>query len=211
MMSTRLLQSIAGFGMATCILTTAMAQPPAEKDAPTSPPHWVSLRECGRLSLLTLGELRGYGWRYSDIVRHCGIDERGGSSVDDVSRAGEKLGQPLAAIRCSFDQVRKYTPLIAFQKSKGDRPAHFCVVASALEDQVLIVDPPHPPKWVWKSDFSDSWDGLVIVPADDLSSSPWVQRAKGLAAVIAGILLYHVVAFLRRMPARLGNRCNEAL
>jgi len=179
------------------VLSAAASAAPAENTA-TRPTHWIPLKtyqRCGPLSLFVLGTMLGYEWDLNELIARCRTDEQGGVSGEELLRVGNELGLELKMVRTNFTGLRDLTPCIAHLKESDSSPAHFSVVAGARPDAVLVIDPPHPNRWVEADRWSDRWEGRVIVPAAPATSEsgwPWWRGLFSVVALLVGVACHRV-------------------
>jgi hypothetical protein len=117
-----------------------------------------------------------------------------GFSMEDLARAGARLGLPLEGIRLGKRDVPLQKPVIAFLKMPLG--GHFVVLrpVGATGTRVQVINPPSPPQIVDYDQLlkSPAWTGMVLVPGSWWS----VPRVATLAALIGSALV--VLALLAR-------------
>lgn len=146
-------------------------------DQPQSVPRWRSPpfhrqqehMDCGAACLRMVARYYGHELDYPSLMSLAGVN-RYGTSLLDLSQAGERLGFITTGIQADWDVLRSVDlPAIAHMQDRH----HFVVVWRVTRKGVLVGDPSFATRFIPHEEFRRAWRGVLLLlkPSDRLTTA----------------------------------------
>ncbi|MGE3313944.1 MAG: cysteine peptidase family C39 domain-containing protein [Planctomycetaceae bacterium] len=144
--------------------------------------------------------------RLDDVVKRCSADEKGLTSLADLSSAADSLGLVPTAVRCNVDDLAEFNgPAIVSLSQRQQGPVHFVGLVRREKDSFVILDPSVSVRTyrISRAFLEESFTGHAILLGEaGRSRARWLPTSGMVALSVCWALIVGGVLW-PALPARL--------